>query len=99
MSVSAHMCPTAYQHQIARLLLSYLLQCGMLNMCQATPCAWTCISAMRNHMVCCRERSDSIPARKASANTGAASAQRAGINVHVLRTDVEDFTDHRTYHG
>ncbi|KAL3142767.1 hypothetical protein ABBQ38_003067 [Trebouxia sp. C0009 RCD-2024] len=44
-------------------------------------------------------RSDSIPARKASTNTGAASAQRAGMNVHVLRTDVEDFTDHRTYHG
>ena len=47
----------------------------------------------------CRGRSDSIPAKKAATDTGAASSHRAGMNVHVLRTDLEDFTDHRAYHG
>lgn len=59
----------------------------------------TVIMQQHSNMMFCRGRSDSIPAKKLSTNSGAAPAHREGMNVHVLRTDVEDFTDHRAYHG
>ena len=65
----------------------------------AVMCLLLCGDTQRRQYGVCRGRTDSIPAKKVSTNTGGASVHREGMNVHVLRTDMEDFTDHRAYHG